>query len=262
MPIDDRRMYDLICHGYSMGIFQIESRAQANVIPQIQPRSLADLTVQVALIRPGPIQGNMVHPYLMRRRGRERVTYAHPLLEPILRETLGVMVFQEQVLKVARDVAGFTAGQGELLRRALGSKHRAQFIEALRDQFVHGAEGKGVPTDIANQVFEQLSAFGSFSFAKSHAASFALITYWHAWLRTYHPAAFFCGILRNQPIGFYPVAAVMADAQRAGVKLLHPDVNRSDVLPVLAACQRKGKCFAKLRLGRSSFSHSTQYGHA
>jgi len=229
----DRRIYDMICRGETLGVFQIESRAQANVIPRMQPRTLADLTVQVALIRPGPIQGNMVNPYLRRRMGHERMGVAHPLLEPILRESLGVMVFQEQVIKIAREVAGFSGGQGELLRRALGSKHREEFLAGLRLRFIEGAMQNGVPEATAQTIFEQLSAFGSFSFAKSHAASFVLITYWHAWLRYYYPAAFFCGILRNMPMGFYPLASVMADAQRAGVTLLHPDINRSEVLPVL-----------------------------
>ena len=141
--------------------------------------------------------------------------------------------FQEQVIKIARDVAGFSGGQGELLRRALGSKHREEFLGSLRLRFIEGAMQNGVPEATAQHIFEQISVFGSFSFAKSHAASFALITYWHAWLRYYYPAAFFCGILRNMPMGFYPLASVMADAQRASVTLLHPDVNRSEVLPVL-----------------------------
>jgi len=245
----DKTVYDMICRGETLGIFQIESRAQANVIPRMLPRTLADLTVQVALIRPGPIQGNMVNPYLQRRMGHERVTYLHPLLEPVLRETLGVMVFQEQVIKIAQDVAGFTGGQGELLRRALGSKHAVSLLDGLRLRFVEGAIRNGVPEPIAQKVFDQLCAFGSFSFAKSHAASFALITYWHAWLRHYYPSAFFCGILRNMPMGFYPLASVMSDAQRAGITLLYPDINRSQVLPVLEARPSQK---AAIRLGLAS----------
>lgn len=229
----DKRVYDFICSGKTLGIFQVESSAQQNIIPQMRPRNLSDLTIQIALIRPGPLQGHMVNPYLQRRTKQQPVSYIHPLLIPILEETNGVWVFQEQVILTARDVGGFTAGEGELLRRAFSSKRREEIIPGLRERFVRGAENKGLATEVAHRIFDQLEAFGSFSFAKSHSASFALLSYWHAWLRVYYPAAFFAGILRNEPMGFYPQSAVISEAQRAGVKFSLPDVNRSDVLPIL-----------------------------
>jgi error-prone DNA polymerase len=228
LRLDDPKVYAMLRRGETVGVFQVESRAQASLIPRFKPRTFADLTIQIALIRPGPIQGNMVHPYLRRRDGTEPVRYLHPLLEPALQETLGVILFQEQVLKVACDLAGFTPGEGELLRRALGHKRADEQIETLRTRFLAGAQGKGVPLPVAGQVFEQLKAFGSYSFSKAHAAAFAVISYWSAWLRCYHPVAFFAGLLRNQPMGFYPPHVVVSAAQRAGVKFLPVDLRRSE----------------------------------
>jgi len=179
------------------------------------------------------VQGNMVHPYLNRRDRLEPVRYLHPLLEPALAETLGVILFQEQVLKVARDLAGFTAGEGELLRRALGHKRAAEQIEAFRVKFIAGAQAKGISQKIAERVFNQLKAFGGYSFSKAHAAAFAVITYWSAWLRCYHSAAFFAGLLRHQPMGFYPKHVVVNDALRAGVKLLPIDLRYSQARTVV-----------------------------
>lgn len=224
---DDPRVFAMLRRGETVGVFQVESRAQAALIPRFQPRNFADLTVQIALIRPGPIQGNMVHPYLRRREGREPVRYLHPDLEPALQETLGVILFQEQVLKIARDLAGFTPGEGELLRRALGHKRADQQVEQLRARFLAGAQARGVPSAVARRVFEHLKAFGSYSFSKAHAAAFAVITYWSAWLRCYHPQAFFAGLLRHQPMGFYPVHVVVSDAQRHGVSFLPVDLRYS-----------------------------------
>jgi error-prone DNA polymerase len=200
LTFDDPQVYVMIAKADTIGMFQVESRAQAQVLPQLKPRAFNDLIVSISLIRPGPIQGDMVHPYLRRRQGLESVRYAHPLLKPALEETLGVILFQEQTLKVARDLAGFTAGQGEQLRRALGNKHAEAAIEALRTVFLAGAVAKGVPIAVATAVFEQLRAFGSYSFPKSHAAAFAVIVYQSAWLKRYHPAAFFCALLNNQPM--------------------------------------------------------------
>jgi error-prone DNA polymerase len=224
LRFDDGRVYDMICRGETIGVFQVESRAQASLIPKFQPRLFADLTVEVALIRPGPVQGNMVHPYLRRRAGVEPVQYLHSALQPALAETLGVILFQEQVLKVARDVAGFTPGEGELLRRALGHKRAEAEIEAFRQRFLAGARAQGVSTTVAQQIFAQLKAFGGYSFSKAHAAAFAVITYWSAWLRCHHPVAFFAGLLRHQPMGFYPKHVVVAEAQRAGVRFLPVDL--------------------------------------
>jgi error-prone DNA polymerase len=226
---DDPTVYEMLCRGETIGVFQVESRAQASLIPQFQPRTFADLVVEISLIRPGPIQANMVHPYLRRRRGLEPVTYLHPLLKPALEETLGVIVFQEQVIKVARDLAGFTSGRAELLRRALGHKRATEQMTRLRQDFFDGAEARGVPFRTARQVWHQLEAFGSYAFAKSHAAAFAVLTYQSAWLRRNHPAAFFAGLLRHQPMGFYPAHVVVSEARRYGVEVRPADVVTSEL---------------------------------
>ena len=227
LTFDDPAVFDMLCRAEIIGVFQVESRAQATLIPRFQPRSFADLTVQVALIRPGPMQANMVHPYLRRREKSEPVTYLHALLEPALRETLGVILFQEQVLKIARDLASFTPGEGELLRRALSHKRAGEQLQACRARFLAQAQARGVSAAIAEQAFEQLKAFGGYAFSKAHAAAFAVITYWSAWLRCHHPAPFFAGLLRQQPMGFYPAHVVLSDARRAGVRFLPVDLRHS-----------------------------------
>lgn len=224
---DDPNVYQNIINADTIGEFQVESRAQMTVLPRMKPTCFADLVIVISLIRPGPIIGNMVHPYLRRRAGEEPVTYLHPLLEPALKETLGVILFQEQVLKVARDVAGFTPGQGELLRRALGAKRATEAIDRLRATFIEGAFGKGVPLEIAEQIFEALRAFGSYSFAKSHAAAFASLVYRSAWLKVYHAKEFYTALLNNQPMGFWAPAILVNDARRRNVPVLPPDIHRS-----------------------------------
>lgn len=233
LRLDDPAVYAMIRRGETVGVFQVESRAQASLIPRFQPRRFADLTVQIALIRPGPVQANMVHPYLRRREGAEPVRYLHPKLEAALADSLGIILFQEDVLKVARDLAGFTPGEGELLRRALSHKRAEEQIESFREKFLQGAQQQGVPPLVARQVFAQLKAFGGYSFSKAHAAAFAVLTYWSAWLRCYHPAAFFAGLLRHQPMGFYPKHVVVADAQRHGVQFLPVDLRHSAVQTTL-----------------------------
>jgi error-prone DNA polymerase len=220
---DDSAVYEMICRADTVGVFQVESRAQMNVLPRLRPRCFNDLVVCISLIRPGPIMGDMVHPYLRRRLGEEPVTYFHLLLEPVLRETLGVILFQEQVLKIARDLAGFTAGQGELLRRALGSKYAEAEIEKFRDQFLTGATTKGVDTRTAQLVFDKLCAFGGYSFPKSHAVSFAALVYRSAWLKHYYPKQFAVGLLNNQPMGFYTPAVVVNDIRRHAIPVLGVD---------------------------------------
>ncbi len=224
LRFDDPEVYAMIARADTIGVFQVESRAQAQVLPRLKPRYMADLIVAISLIRPGPLQGDMVHPYLRRRQGLEPVRYAHPLLQPALEETLGVILFQEQVLKVARDLAGLTAGQGEQLRRALGS---TQSVEPLRTAFLEGAAKQRVPPGVATAVFEQLRAFGGYAFPKSHAAAFAVIVYQSAWLKRYHPAAFFCALLNHQPMGFWPPSVLIGDAKRHGVIVLGPDIDAS-----------------------------------
>ncbi|MEJ2150669.1 MAG: error-prone DNA polymerase, partial [Chloroflexota bacterium] len=230
LTLDDPEVYDMLCRGHTVGVFQVESRAQASLIPRFQPRSFEDLVIEISLIRPGPIQAQMVHPYLRRREGMEVVTYPHPLLEDALAETLGVIVFQEQVLKVARDLAGFTPGRAELLRRALSHKHAHERVAAFYDEFVAEAEDRGVPPRLAERVVGQVQAFGGYAFPKSHAAAFAVLTYQSAWLRLYHPAAFFAGLLRNQPMGFYPPHVVVSEARRCGVEVRPVDAEASQLL--------------------------------
>jgi error-prone DNA polymerase len=203
------------------------------MLPRLKPRCFADLVIATALIRPGPLQGDMVHPYLRRRLGQEPVTYLHPRLEPALAETLGVILFQEQVLKVARDLAGFTPGQGELLRRMLGSKRGQAKIDRLQTSFIQGAQANGVPPEIATRVFAQLQAFGGFSFAKSHAAAFAGLIYHSAWLKRYYPAAFLCALLNNQPMGFWSPAVLTGDARPHGVEVRPVDIHRSQARSAL-----------------------------
>jgi error-prone DNA polymerase len=227
LGFDDPAVYEMIAKADTIGVFQVESRAQAQILPLLQPRRFEDLVVSISLIRPGPIQGNMVHPYLRRRLGLEPVTYLHPLLEPALAETLGVILFQEQVLKVARDLAGFTPGQGEQLRRALGGKRGEEVIEGFRSAFLDGAGASGVPEPVAEAVFAQLRAFGGYSFPKSHAAAFAVLVYQSAWLKRYYPAALLCAILNNEPMGFWSPAVLAGDARRHGIPILPVDIHRS-----------------------------------
>lgn len=224
---DDPAIYTLIAAGDTVGCFQVESRAQAQMLPRMKPRCFTDLVVAISLIRPGPIQGDMVHPYLRRRLGEEAISYPHPLLEPVLHETLGVILFQEQVLQVAEALAGFTPGQGELLRRALGSKHGAAAVEQFRQEFMAGSAHKDVPPDVAADVFERLKAFGLYSFPKSHAASFAVIVYQSAWLKRHHPAPFYAALLNHQPMGFWSPAVLVNDAKRHGLTVLPVDTNCS-----------------------------------
>lgn len=227
LPFDDPAIYAMIARADTIGVFQVESRAQAQVLPRLKPRTFNDLIVAISLIRPGPLQGDMVHPYLRRRQGLEPVRYAHPRLQPALAETLGVILFQEQVLKVARDLAGFSPGEGEQLRRALGARRADALIEDLRAAFLAGAAARGVAQHVAAAVFEQLRAFGGYAFPKSHAAAFAVIVYQSAWLKHYHPAAFYCALLNHQPMGFWPPAVLIGDAKRHGIAILPPDIHAS-----------------------------------
>jgi error-prone DNA polymerase len=246
LPFDDPDVYAMITRADTIGVFQVESRAQAQVLPRLQPTCFNDLVVSISLIRPGPLQGAMVHPYLRRREGEEEIIYAHPLLEPALSETLGVVLFQEQVLKVARDLAGFSAGKGELLRRALGKKHSTKAVEQFQSDFVKGALAKGVSREVAEKVFDQLKAFGSYSFAKSHAAAFSVLVYRSAWLKCHYPAAFAAGILNNQPMGFWSPRIIVEDAKRNGVQVLPLSINSSGVqCEVVEGALRIGLSYVK-----------------
>lgn len=226
LAFDDPAIFAMIAEGDTIGVFQVESRAQAQMQPIFRPRCFADLVIAISLIRPGPIQGDMVHPYIRRRNGQEPVRYTHPILEAALGETLGVILFQEQVLKVARDLAGFSAGQGELLRRALGRQDTGA-LDALGETFRAGALARGVSLEIAEEVFGALRAFGGYSFPKSHAAAFAVLVYQSAWLKRYHPAALFAALLNHQPMGFWSPAVLVGDAGRHGVEMRPVDITRS-----------------------------------
>jgi error-prone DNA polymerase len=227
VPLDDPAVYDLICEVDTIGLFQVESRAQAQALPRVRPRNFADIVVEVAIIRPGPLQGNMVNPYIRRRQGREPVQYAHPLLEPILKETLGVILFQEQILRVAIAAAGFSPSAADMLRRAMSRARSSADMEKLREPFVTGARAKGVDDVTANEIFRQIAAFAEFGFCKSHAAAFALTAYHTAHLKLYYPAEFYVALLNNQPMGFYSPAVIAGDAKRHGVAMLPVDVNAS-----------------------------------
>ena len=233
LPLDDPAVYDLICEVDTIGLFQVESRAQAQALPRVRPRNFADIVVEVAIIRPGPLQGNMVNPYIRRRQGREPVQYAHPLLEPILKETLGVILFQEQILRVAIAAAGFSPTAADMLRRAMSRARSSADMERLRGPFVNGARAKGVDDAIANEIFRQIAAFAEFGFCKSHAAAFALTAYHTAHLKLYYPAEFYVALLNNQPMGFYSPAVIAGDAKRHGIAILPADVNASSAKAVV-----------------------------
>jgi error-prone DNA polymerase len=234
LALDDPAVFEMFRATDTVGVFQIESNAQSQLQPRLKARNFADLIISVSLIRPGPIQGDMVHPYLRRRDGLEPVTYPHPLLEPVLAETLGVIIYQEQVLKVTRALTTLTIGQGELLRRALGSDLDDEVLEQIRSPFIRGALGKGVSEEVADRVFDMLKAFGSYAFPKSHAAAFAVLVYQSGWLKHYHPAAFYAGLLNNQPMGFWSPAVLVHDAQRHGVTVLPVDIHASETCCTVA----------------------------
>ncbi len=212
----------------TIGVFQVESRAQMATLPRLRPEKFYDLVVEVALIRPGPIVGQMVHPYLNRRAGREPVIYDHPLLEPILKRTLGVPLFQEQLLRMAMAVAGFTGGQAEDLRRAMGFKRSEKRMQQLEGQLREGMAKHGITGDIADRIVLAITSFALYGFPESHAASFALIAYASAYFKMHYPAAFFTALLNNQPMGFYHPATLVKDAQRRGVRFNPIDVQVSE----------------------------------
>ncbi|HVL92543.1 MAG TPA: error-prone DNA polymerase [Acidimicrobiales bacterium] len=227
LPQDDA-VYDMLCEADTIGVFQVESRAQMATLPRLRPRHFYDLVVEVALIRPGPIQGGSVHPYIRRRNGAEPVTYLHPLLEPSLRKTLGVPLFQEQLMQMAIDVAGFTAAEADQLRQAMGSKRSQARMEALKARFYAGMAANGIgPGDTADAIWEKLLAFANFGFPESHSVSFAYLVYASAWLKHHYPAAFCAALLNAQPMGFWSPQTLCADARRHGVTILAPDVNAS-----------------------------------
>jgi error-prone DNA polymerase len=228
LPEEIPEVFAMLQAADTVGVFQVESRAQMQTLPKSRPQSLDDLVVEVAIIRPGPIQGNAVHPYLRRKQGLEPVTYQHPSLEPILRETLGVILYQEQVMKIAIDVAGFTPADSDGFRRAMGTWRSTREMEKLHRQFVEGClRQPGMSDETAEELFGKVAAFASFGFAKSHAAAFARTAYESAFLKLFYPAQFLVGLVNAQPMGFYPVEVLVNDAKRHGVGVLPVDVNAS-----------------------------------
>src|SRR5437867_11271174 len=224
---NDPVVYKMLCEADPIGVFQVESRAQMATLPRLKPTCFYDLVVQVAIIRPGPIVGQMVHPYLNRRAGREPVQYPHPSLEPILARTLGVPLFQEQLLRMAMTVAGFTGGEAEELRRAMGFKRSVERMQAIEARLRAGMAARGITGAIADEIVQGITSFALYGFPESHAASFALIAYASAYLKAHHPAAFACALLNAWPMGFYAPATVVQDAQRHGVAVRPVDVTRS-----------------------------------
>jgi error-prone DNA polymerase len=227
LPADDPIVYRMLQEADTVGLFQVESRAQMATLPRLKPKTFYDLVVEVALIRPGPIVGQMVHPYLRRRKGEEAVTYAHPSLEPILKRTLGVPLFQEQLLRMAMAVAGFTGGEAEELRRAMGFKRSEARMRAIEQRLRAGMARNGITGETADAIVLSISSFALYGFPESHAASFALLVYASAYLKAYYPAAFYTALLNNQPLGFYHPATLIKDAQRHGVRFRPVDVQAS-----------------------------------
>ncbi|WOX06387.1 error-prone DNA polymerase [Microbulbifer pacificus] len=227
IPPDCKDTYEMMCRADTVGVFQIESRAQMSMLPRLQPRTFYELTIEIAIVRPGPIQGGMVHPYLRRKQKQEPVRYPHQNLKPVLERTLGVPIFQEQVIKLSMVAAGFSGGEADELRRAMASWGKNGNLLVFREKLVNGMLANGYERSLAEQLFEQMKGFGAYGFPESHSASFALLAYFSAWIKQHHPAAFYCGLLNSQPMGFYAPAQLVYDAQRHHVKVLPIDVRYS-----------------------------------
>ena len=220
-------VYEMLCAADTVGVFQVESRAQMATLPRLRPRCFYDLVVEVALIRPGPIQGGSVHPYIRRRNGAEAVTYPHPLLENALAKTLGVPLFQEQLMQIAIDAAGFSAAEADRLRQAIGSKRSRRWLEQLKGRFFEGMRAKGIGDDVGAQIWRKLDAFANYGFPESHAVSFSYLVYASSWIKYHYPAAFCAALLRAQPMGFWSPHTLVGDARRHGVVVRTPDLNAS-----------------------------------
>ncbi|HEX4191256.1 MAG TPA: error-prone DNA polymerase [Marmoricola sp.] len=224
IPKEEPGVYDMLCRADSIGVFQVESRAQIGTLPRLRPRTFYDLAIEIALIRPGPIQGGAVHPYIRRATGREEVGYAHPDLVPVLQRTLGVPLFQEQLMEMAVAIGDCTRDDADLLRRAMGSKRGIERIESIKATLFEGMARRGLRGEQAEQIYVQILSFANFGFAESHALSFALLVYASSWFKLHYPAAFLAGLLRSQPMGFYSPQSLTQDARRHGVEVLRPDI--------------------------------------
>ncbi|WP_407358106.1 error-prone DNA polymerase [Microbacterium sp. LTA6] len=256
LPKEEPAVYDMLCRADSIGVFQVESRAQIGLLPRLQPRSFYDLAIQIALIRPGPIQGGAVHPFVRRKMAKDRldeenreraergedplrldIPYPHSDLEPILKRTLGVPIFQEQLIQMATAIGDCTADEADLLRRAMGSKRGLEKIEQVREKLYAGMDRRGLDKDTADRIYAQIQAFSNFGFAESHSLSFALLVYASSWLKLHYPAAFLAGLLRSQPMGFYSAATLTADTRRHGVEVRRPDLHASGATETLEPLQ-------------------------
>ncbi|UIJ34834.1 error-prone DNA polymerase [Allobranchiibius sp. GilTou73] len=235
IPRNEPGVYDMLCRADSIGVFQVESRAQIGTLPRLKPRCFYDLTVEIGLIRPGPIQGGAVHPYIRRRTGEEAVTYPHPLLEDVLERTLGIPLFQEQLMQMATTVGNCSTADADLLRRAMGSKRGVEKIETLKAKLYDGMAANGIAPETADEIYNKIEAFANFGFAESHSLSFAVLVYASSWLKLHYPAAFLASLLRAQPMGFYSPQTLVGDARRHGVIVLQPDIHRSNVYADLEA---------------------------
>ena len=227
MPKEEPAVYDMLCRADSIGVFQVESRAQIGTLPRLRPREFYDLAIEIALIRPGPIQGGAVHPYVRRATGQEEVTYDHPELIPVLERTKGVPLFQEQLMAMAVTLGDCSRDDADLLRRAMGSKRGVERIESVKQKLYAGMARRGITGDLADSIYVKILSFANFGFAESHALSFALLVYASSWFKLHYPAAFLAGLLRNQPMGFYSPQSLVGDARRHGVDVRRPDVTRS-----------------------------------
>ena len=256
IPANDKQTYDMLCHADSLGVFQVESRAQMNMLPRLKPRTFYDLVIEVAIVRPGPIQGDMVHPYLRRRNGLEPVDFPSPSpkhgppdeLRRILEKTKGVPLFQEQAMRIAIEAAKFTPDEANQLRHAMATFRRRGTIDQMREKFVNGMTKRGYDLDFAERCFKQIEGFGDYGFPESHSASFAKLVYISSWLKCHYPAVFACGLLNSQPMGFYAPAQIVRDAKEHGVEIRPVDVNHSDWDNTLESSQGRPGGFA-LRLG-------------
>ena len=228
MPREDEAVYEMLSRADSVGVFQVESRAQMSMLPRLKPRCFYDLVIEVAIVRPGPIQGDMVHPYLRRRDGIEPVEFPSEALKSVLGKTLGVPLFQEQAMQIAIVAAGFTPDEADKLRRAMATFRHMGTIHTFREKFIAGMVGNGYAREFAERCFSQIEGFGEYGFPESHAASFAHLVYVSSWIKRHYPDVFCAAILNSQPMGFYQPAQLVRDAREHGVEVRHPDVNASD----------------------------------
>ena len=260
IPAEDRETYDMICRADTVGVFQIESRAQMSMLPRLRPREFYDLVIEVAIVRPGPIQGGMVHPYLRRRQGLESVDYPREEIKPALARTLGVPIFQEQVMQIAILAAGFTPGEADALRRAMAAWKRKGGLGEFYERVLSGMLERGYTREFAERIFKQIEGFGEYGFPESHAASFALLVYVSCWIKCHEPAAFLAAMLNSQPLGFYAPAQLVRDARAHGVEILGVDVLASQYECTLDECPNAVDADTGLEISRTAGTQNSQSG--